>query len=146
LAKKKRSRQRGAQGAQEGEERLAGSEQGGEDLADEALKAPNSDYADAAGNILTLRGSFTIGARREYARVLAGERSGAAATPEDIWHRAVELLFERLAVRWEIAGAPIERQRELLARFRAASAEERAFAVGALREHCAEWFPDVQVP
>ena len=40
---------------------------------------------------------------------------------EDAWHSAVEFLFERLAVRWEIAGAPIERQRELLARFRVAT-------------------------
>ncbi len=58
----------------------------------------------------------------------------------------VELLFERLAVRWVIAGAPIERQRELLARFRVASPEERAWVRAALREHCAEHFPDVQAP
>lgn len=110
------------------------------------MKAPSSDYTDADGNVLTLRGSFKLGARREYAQALAGESSGPAATAEDSWHRAVELLFERLAVRWEIAGVPIERQRELLTRFRAATSEERAFVVGALREHCAEWFPDVQLP
>ncbi len=45
-----------------------------------------------------------------------------------------------------IAGAPIDRQRELLARFRAASAEERASVRETLREHCAEHFPDVQAP
>lgn len=135
MARKKRS-QRAAQGAS----------RSGKGLASAPLKAPSSAYTDAAGNVLTLRGSFTLGARREYAQALSGESAGPAATPEDVWHRAVELLFERLAVSWEISGAPIERQRELLGRFRAASAEERAFVIGALREHCAEWFPDVQAP
>lgn len=109
------------------------------------LAAPSSDYADGAGNVLTLRGSLTAGARREYAQTLAGS-STAAATREDAWQRALELLFERLAVRWMIAGAPIERQRELLVRFRVASAQERAFVRDALREHCAEHFPDVHAP
>jgi len=49
-------------------------------------------------------------------------------------------------VRWVIAGAPLERQRELLARFRVASGEERAWLRGVLREHCAEHFPDVAAP
>jgi hypothetical protein len=112
------------------------------------LTAPTSDYTDAQGNVLTLRGSLTPGARSEYAQTLAGGGSAgrAAATQEDAWQRALEMLFERLAVRWVIAGAPIERQRELLARFRVASPEERAWVRGALREHCAEWFPDVRAP
>lgn len=110
------------------------------------LTAPTSDYTDADGNVLTLRGSLTPGARREYAQTLAGVGGGAAATREDAGARALELLFERLTVRWVIAGTPIERQRELLARFRVASSEARAWVRGALREHCAEWFPDVQAP
>lgn len=110
------------------------------------LAAPSSDYTDADGNVLTLRGSLTPGARREYAQALSGTPGRAAATQEDAWQRAGELLFERLAVRWVIAGAPIERQRELVARFRVASAEERAWVREALREHCAEHFPDVQAP
>jgi hypothetical protein len=92
--------------------------------------------------VLTLRGSLTPGARRAYEQALAG----SPLSREDAWQRAVELLFEQLAVRWEIAGAPIERQRELLARLRAASAGERAWVRGALREHCAEHFPDVDAP
>ncbi len=112
----------------------------------EKLAAPESDYTDAEGNVLTLRGSLTPGARAEYARALAGGSSAAAATREDAWQRAGELLFERLAVRWVIAGAPLERQGELLARFRVASAEERGWVRGALREHCAEHFPDVAAP
>lgn len=114
--------------------------------APEKLSAPTCDYADEQGNVLTLRGSFTAGARREYADTLAGAGSRAAATPDDLAQRAFELLFERLAVRWQIAGAPIERQRDLLARLRAADRDERAFVRGALREHCAESFPEVQVP
>ena len=108
----------------------------------ERLKAPSSGYADAEGNVLQLRGSLTLGAREEYARALASR----AGSQEDAWQRAVELLFERLAVRWTIAGAPIERQRELLARYRAASPAQRAWVREALREHCREHFPDVTAP
>jgi hypothetical protein len=112
----------------------------------EKLDAPVSEYTDAEGNVLKLRGSFTPAARREYAETLAGERGRPAATREDAWQRAVELLFERLAVRWTIAGAPIDRPRELLARLRVATPAERAWVREALREHCAEHFPDVQAP
>ncbi len=110
------------------------------------MSAPTSDYSDEAGSVLTLRGSLTPGARREYAHMLAGAGATAAATQEDIAQRAFELLFERLAVRWQVAGVPIERQRELLARFRAATQTERAFVRRAIREHCAEHFPEVQAP
>ena len=106
------------------------------------LKAPSSDYADTEGNVLTLRGSLTPGARRQYAQALAAN----PLSREDAWQRAVELLFEQLAVRWTIAGAPIDRQRELLARFRAATQAERAWVREVLREHCAEHFPDVSAP
>ena len=110
------------------------------------LRAPSSDYTDAHGNVLTLRGSLTPGSRREYAQTLASTHGRASDTQEDAWQRAVELLFERLAVSWSIAGAPIESQRELLARFRAASAEERASVRDALRTHCERHFPDVTAP
>jgi len=110
------------------------------------LAAPSEDYTDAQGNVLTLRGSLTVGSRQQYAQALSGASATAAATREDVWQRALELLFERLAVRWTIAGAPIERQRELLARLRVASPAERAWVRDVLREHCAEHFPDVQAP
>jgi len=106
------------------------------------LKAPQSSYTDAEGNVLTLRGSLTPASRRQYAETLAGN----PLSREDAWQRAAELLFERLVVRWEIAGAPIARQRELLARYRASSPEERSWIRDVLREHCAEHFPDVQTP
>lgn len=110
------------------------------------LSAPVSEYTDAEGNVLKLRGSFTAAARREYAEALTGTGGRPAATREDAWQRAVELLFERLAVRWTIAGAPIDRPRELLARLRVGSPAERAWVREVLREHCAEHFPDVQAP
>ncbi len=116
------------------------------DRAPQRLRAPDCDYTDADGNVLTLRGSFKPAARREYAQMLAGAGARPSAIQDDVWQRAAELLFERLAVRWSIAGAPIERQRELLARFRAASPQERAWVRETLREHCAEHFPDVQAP
>ena len=49
-------------------------------------------------------------------------------------------------MRWEIADAPIEKQKDLLARYRFASQDERAWIRDVLREHLAEWFPDVQAP
>lgn len=104
--------------------------------------APGTDYVDPEGNVLTLRGSLTAGSRREYAQALAAN----PFSREDAWQRAQELLFERLAVRWVIAGVPTERPRELLARFRAASSDERAWVREVLRRHCAEHFPDVQAP
>jgi hypothetical protein len=110
------------------------------------LKAPSSEYSDVEGNTLTLRGALTAESRREYADALAGVGGRASATREDAWQRAGELLFERLAASWTIGGVPIKRQRELLARYRAASQAERAWIRGVLREHCAESFPDVKAP
>jgi hypothetical protein len=107
----------------------------------ERLAAPTSDYHDAEGNVLTLRGSLTPGARGEYADILAG-----GLNQEDAWQRATELLFERLAVAWTISGLEITRQKELLGRYRMATAEERQFVREALREHAAEHFPELQAP
>ena len=106
----------------------------------------SSEYTDVEGNVLVLRGSLTVGARREYADTLAGTEARAAETRDDYEQRALELLFERLAMRWTISGAAIERSKELLGRLRASTPAERAWVRGALREHCAEWFPDVRVP
>jgi hypothetical protein len=113
---------------------------------EQRLKAPNSDYRDPEGNLLTLRGSLTAGARREYSDLLTARTATAAATREDLWQRALELLFERLAVRWVISEVPLERQQDLLARLRLATVEERAWVRETLRAHCAEYFPELQAP
>ncbi|MDQ6606361.1 MAG: hypothetical protein M3Z06_07435 [Actinomycetota bacterium] len=106
-----------------------------------AASAPTTDYADAEGNVLTLRGALTPAARSEYAAVLQG-----GLNQEDAWQRATELLFERLAVSWTIAGLPTSRQNELLTRFRVASAAERRFVRDSLRAHVTENFPELQAP
>jgi len=105
------------------------------------LAAPASTYTDADGNELKLRGSLPPGARREYADVLAG-----GLEREDAWQRGVELLFERLAVGWTIAGLETTKQKELLARYRVASQTERQFVRDSLREHLAEHFPEMSAP
>ena len=106
----------------------------------ERVKAPTSTY-ERDGGALELRGSLTPATRREYAGLVAG-----GSTREDTWHRAVEFLFERLAVCWTVEGVEWTKQKEVLARFRVATAEERAWVRDVLREHLAEWFPDVEAP
>lgn len=49
-------------------------------------------------------------------------------------------------MRWTVAGAPLTGQRELLGRYRFASADERAWIRDVLREHCAEHFPELEAP
>jgi len=111
---------------------------------EDRLEAPTTEYAGADGATLTLRGALSPKSRAQYAEALAGK--GGAQTQEDAWQRAVEFLFERLVVRWQAAGVVYEKQRDLLARFRAASQDERHWIRDVLREHCAEWFPDVEAP
>jgi hypothetical protein len=106
-----------------------------------APSAPSSDYTGPEGTQLRLRGSLTPGTRTEYARAL-----GAGISREDAEQRAFELLFERLAVSWTVAGVPNTGQRELLGRLRMATPAERQWVRETLRAHCAEHFPDVTVP
>ena len=109
----------------------------------EVPRAPDTEYRSPDGDVLVLRGAMTPATRVQYAATLAG----APLSREDAWQRAVEFLFERLAVAWEIAGAePITRQKELLARYRFAGQEERRWIRDVLREHLAEHFPDLAAP
>lgn len=110
-------------------------------LDTDSFELPTSTYRDAEGAELELRGSFTPKARTEYAAVLAG-----GLDQEDAWQRAVELLFERLAVSWTVAGLRIDRQKELIGRYRMASTDERRFVRDSLRQHLAEHFPEMQAP
>jgi hypothetical protein len=111
------------------------------------LVAPTTDYASADGEqVLTLRGMLTPKSRQQYARESDPAQARAAANAEDVRARALEFLFERLVERWTINDVPTEGAKPLLARYRAASRDERTWITGVLREHCAEWFPDVKVP
>lgn len=105
------------------------------------MTAPISVYTDVDAGELELRGSLTPRARAEYAATLRG-----GLDRDDAWQRATELLFERLAVAWTIAGVRAEKQKELLGRYRMASAAERRFVRDSLRRHVAENFPDLEAP
>ena len=125
----KRSRRRAGEGA------------GGSGLSGPDLSAPVAEYRDGEANVLELRGVLTLGARKEYAATLHG-----GLNQEDAWQRAVELLFERVAVAWTVHGVRTDTQKALLARLRAASPEERRFVRESLRTHAAEYFPDIEAP
>lgn len=103
--------------------------------------APTSTYSDPEAGELELRGALSVAARTEYAAVLSG-----ALNQEDAWQRATELLFEKLAVSWTIAGVGIERHKELLGRYRMASQSERRFVRDSLRRHLADNFPEMRAP
>ena len=97
------------------------------------------DYVDSQGNVLTLRGSLTPGSIRKIAKA----RAAGAATVDDDWRRRSELLFERLAVRWEIAGLPIDEQKLLLARYRMADADTQRWVRRTLADHVARLIPEL---
>jgi hypothetical protein len=107
------------------------------------MRAPESEYRSPEGDVLALRGAMSPGTRQEYAHAM----HGSPLSREDAWQRGVEFLFERLAVRWEIAGTePITRQKELLGRYRMATSDERHWIREVLREHLAAYFPDLEAP
>jgi hypothetical protein len=103
--------------------------------------AATTDYRDDEGNVLTLRDSLSAGTLRR----LADLDAKPAATAEDRSQRRVEFLFERLAVRWEIAGLPLEGQKSLLGRYRLASSGERQQVREALAEHLAARHPEIEL-
>ncbi|HEV3376112.1 MAG TPA: hypothetical protein VG126_02420 [Thermoleophilaceae bacterium] len=109
----------------------------------QAQTAPVSttDYRDEEGGVLTLRDELSAGTLRR----LADLDARPTASAEDRWQRRVEFLFERLAVRWEIAGLPLEGQKELLGRYRMASSGERQQVRKALAEHLAERYPEIEL-
>jgi hypothetical protein len=93
--------------------------------------AATSDYADAEGNVLTLRDSLSGGTLRKLTESLGG----AASTRDDVWQRQGELMFERLTVSWTIAGLPLTGQKELLGRYRMADSETRRWVRDTLERH-----------
>ena len=104
-------------------------------------EVPSADYTDAAGNVLTLRTELSPGTIRK----IGEPPSTAAASQDDAWRRRSELLFERLVVSWEIAGLPLSGERELLGRYRMASADERRQVRELLAEHLRTRYPDLDV-
>lgn len=101
--------------------------------------ASTTDYADAEGNVLTLRDSLSAGTIKKIAKA----REQGAATVDDDWRRRTEMLFERLAVRWEIAEMPIDDQKLLIGRYRMADAETQAWVRRTLTEHVESHIPEL---
>ncbi|MGZ4165237.1 MAG: hypothetical protein ACXVRW_04175 [Solirubrobacteraceae bacterium] len=114
---------------------------GREKAKQSALGAPVTEYRDTDGNVLALRGALTPATRQAYSDTLGG-----GLHQEDARARAIELLFERLAVSWTISDIETTRQKELLARYRVATAAEREFVLASLRTHLAENFPELEAP
>jgi hypothetical protein len=118
---RRRARDRGEPGAQSDDARVG-----------------TSDYTDAEGSVLTLRDRLSAGTLRK----LSSLDSRPAASADDRWQRREELLFERLAVRWTIAGLPLESQHELLGRYRMADAETRSWVRQTIDGHLRDRQPE----
>ena len=101
--------------------------------------AATSEYRDADGNVLTLRDRVSAGT----AAKLREPTGGAAATSDDLWRRHTEMLFERLAVSWEIAGLPLTTQKELLGRYRMADSETQRWVRSTIDEHLSRHQPEL---
>ncbi len=102
-------------------------------------KPATVDYVDAEGNALTLRQSLSAGT---IAKLEDGPAT-AATSQEDAWHRRSELLFERLAVRWEIAGLPLTEQKMLLGRYRMADPLTQQWVRETIAEHLERHIPEL---
>jgi hypothetical protein len=102
-------------------------------------KAPAVDYTDPEGNVLSLRQTLSAGTIAKVGEPPAGE----AASLEDAWRRRSEVLFERLAVRWEIAGLPLDDQKMLLGRYRMADAETQRWVRQTIAEHLRRHIPEL---
>lgn len=97
------------------------------------------DYTDPEGSVLTLRESLSEGTIAKIGEPPAGD----ATSLEDAWRRRTELLFERLAVRWEIAGLPLDDQKMLLGRYRMADAETQRWVRQTIAAHLERHLPEL---
>jgi hypothetical protein len=65
------------------------------------------------------------------------------STFDDAWQRRTEMLFERLAVRWEIAGLPLDDQKMLLGRYRMADSATKAWIRRTIDQHLEHHIPQL---
>ena len=105
----------------------------------ERRPAPTVDYADADGNVLTLRETLSAGTIAKIGEPPAG----GATTVDDAWRRRTEMLFERLAVRWEIAGLPLDDQKMLLGRYRMADEATQRWVRETIDAHLERYMPEL---
>ena len=101
--------------------------------------AATVDYTDPDGNVLTLRQALSPGTTSKIARTSV--KAGGSA--EDAWQRRTELLFERLAVSWVLAGLPLTDQAMLLGRYRMATTEERRWVQQTIATHLDRFIPEL---
>ena len=101
--------------------------------------AASFDYTDADGNVLTLRERVSAGTVSK----LTEPAGGAGASADDMWRRRTELLFERFAVSWTIAGLPLTDQKELLGRYRLADQATQQWVRETLERHVREHQPEL---
>lgn len=98
-----------------------------------------SDYTDGEGNVLTLRDELSAKTLRKI-----GEPLAPGASAEDAWRRRTEMLFERLAVRWDIAGLPITEQKLLIGRYRMADSETQRWVHQTISRHLERHHPGLE--
>jgi hypothetical protein len=106
---------------------------------DRGVTAASCEYVDADGNVLVLRERVSAGT----AAKLIEPAGGAAASADDLWRRRTELLFERFAVAWTIAGLPLTGQKELLGRYRMADQATQQWVRETLDEHIGRHQPEL---
>ncbi len=105
----------------------------------ERRRAATVDYVDPEGNVLTLRETLSVAT---IAKIREAPQS-AGASAEDAWRRRTEILFERLAVRWEIAGLPLDDQAMLLGRYRMADADTQRWVRETIGAHVERYLPEL---
>ncbi len=106
----------------------------------ERSPGPTVDYTDQEGSVLTLRESLSRGTIKK----IGGVSTGGGTSLDDAWRRRTELLFERLVVRWEIAGAPLTDQKMLLARYRIADQATQDWVRATIAAHLERHIPELR--
>src|SRR5207244_7507663 len=107
-----------------------------------AARPATSEYRDVEGNVLTLRDSLSPGTIAKLQEPVGM----AASSADDLWRRRTEMLFERFAVRWTIAGLPLSGQKELLGRYRLADQHTQRWVRETLAEHVKRHHPELEEP
>jgi hypothetical protein len=97
------------------------------------------EYTDPEGNVLTLRQSLSD---RTIKKINKPHRKDAASA-EDVWARRNEMLFEHLAVSWEISGLPLDDQKMLIGRYRMASSDEQRWVRETIDRHVEQHIPEL---
>ncbi|MFL5908398.1 MAG: hypothetical protein ACJ75Z_12485 [Solirubrobacterales bacterium] len=97
------------------------------------------DYTDPQGNVLSLRQSLSD----RTIRKLNKPHKKDASSAEDVWARRNEMLFEYLAVNWEISGLPLDDQKMLVGRYRMANADEQRWVRETMATHVERHIPEL---